>query len=230
MRYLVCAILLTGLLGAVPMAVAGQRPDDWELVLILVDLSNSSLNHEKPVFTHRAARYIRENHLENLPLGSKILIRSFATPEQRHTLLDLDYELLNRVGSRARDVLPRIESIIGRLPEIIERKKLFLGEQTWLLRTLHGLAHRLPKTKHRTTIIILSDCLEYSGDADAYKLVKTDGGRFPAPASDLLRGARVIALGAGSDCRTLEQGRRLEAMWTEWVHSAGGRLVWIPEL
>lgn len=224
---IIIALITCMILGG-PVVQAGAPPKAQTLV-ILIDLSDSPLHVTSQIFAHRAARMIRERYLEPLPLGSRILIRGFATPAQRNTILDLDYQVLNVKGKKPMEVYPRIEAIIAALPKIIKDKKLNMGEETWLLRTLTGLAYRVPKDS-KTTFIALSDFLEYSADANAYQLVNRSKAKLPQPRAGLLKEVNIVAIGAGSGCKSLKHGQRLQAMWTRWVNTAGGNLVWIPEL
>ena len=189
---IVLAMIMVLTMGA--LDTQAGSPPRAETIIILIDLSDSPIHVTNHIFAKRAARMIREKYLDPLPLGSQIHIRGFATPAQRNTILDLDYQVLNVKGKKPLEIYPRIEAIIAALPKIIKGKKLNMGEETWLLRTLTGLAYRVPKDS-KATFITLSDFLEYSADANAYKLVKKNQGQTASAQGGPAEGGKRRCLG-----------------------------------
>ena len=109
--------------------------------------------------------------------------------------------------------------IIANLPKLIRDGKLVLQKTTSLIGELKILSERLDKTR-KTSIIVFSDMLEYSADANCYNLIKTKNGKLPE-APGILENVEIIALGAGYGCKTSFENDRLKAMWTEWFAIAG---------
>lgn len=189
-----------------------------ENVIILIDLSNSSLHVSNELFARKAARHI-EGIIDGLPLGSFVELRTFGEYDRSKNILSFSFMLSRKKGQRPAYVKRNIALFIGNLPKLISDGKLVLQETTSLIGELKTLSERIDKTR-KTRIIILSDMLEYSADADCYKLIKTKKGTLPAP-SMILDGAVITALGAGYGCKSSTENDRLKAIWSEWFAIAG---------
>ena len=63
--------------------------------------------------------------------------------------------------------------------------------------------------------------LEYSSEANAYSLVKQEGGKLPKPGTAYLKNAEIYALGFGIGLKSIREVHRLEAIWEEYFNKAG---------
>jgi len=189
-----------------------------ENVIILIDLSNSSLHVSNELFARKAARHI-EGIIDGLPLGSFVELRTFGDYDRSKNILSFTFMLSRNKGQRPADVKQNIALFIGNLPKLISDGKLVLQETTSLIGELTILSERIDTTR-KTRIIVLSDMLEYSADADCYKLIKTKKGKLP-DSSMILDGTVITALGAGYGCKSSAENNRLKAMWSEWFEKAG---------
>ncbi len=189
-----------------------------EHVIVLVDLSDSALHVQNKLFARKAAQYIG-SIIENLQLGTTIEIRTFGDYERSSNILSFSFMLSRKKGQRPADIKRNIELFVGNLPKLINEGKLVLQETTSIIGELKIIAERINKTR-KTKIIVLSDMLEYSAEANCYKLIKTRNGLLPV-ASGILKGVEIIALGAGYGCKSSTENDRLKVMWIAWFDAAG---------
>jgi len=190
-----------------------------ENVYIEIDLSDSSLHVKSKAFAKKSAFFI-DGHIKDLSLGSKVHIRTFGEYSRDKNPFSLKFTFLKRKGSKPREVRAIVKRIIENVPDFVQDGKLKLQEKTSLIGELKILAQLL-EISQNNTVIILSDLLEYSADANAYQLIKSKKGALPPPKSDYLSGVNVIALGAGYGVKSSQQNDRLEAVWTEYFKQAG---------
>ena len=97
--------------------------------------------------------------------------------------------------------------------------KLELQKETALIGELKTLGQLLDKSQNNI-VIILSDLLEYSEDANAYKLIKQKNGRLPCPQPGYLLNVEIVALGGGYGVKNSSQNYRLEMIWGEYFNEA----------
>ena len=205
-------------------AFAGDRTDIW----ILIDLSDSSPQVAHDPFAKKSARAVDE-YLEPLALGSRVYINTFGEYSQKKNIISFKFQLLNKKGSRPKDVRKVVSEVISRLPELVRKGKLQLQKETSLVGALKLLEQRI-NLSAKNIVIILSDLLEYSSDANAYKLVKQQKGWLPAPESKFLEGVEVVALGGGFGVTNSHQNDRLKAIWTTFFKQAGvSRFVYLTD-
>ena len=195
---------------------------------ILIDLSDSSPTILSDHFAKKSAKAVDE-HLEQLGLGSKVYINTFGEYSRSKNIISFKFALRNRKGARPKDVRAMVKKIISRLPELVRKGKLQIQEKTSLIGELKLLRQRLdPSTKN--VVIILGDLLEYSSDANAYKLIKLGKGWLPDPERDFLEGVEVLALGAGFGVKNSRQNDRLEDIWTKYFKQAGvSRFIYLTD-
>ena len=192
-----------------------------EHVIVLVDLSDSALHVQNKLFARKAAQYIG-SIIENLQLGTTIEIRTFGDYERSSNILSFSFMLSRKKGQRPADIKRNIELFVGNLPKLINEGKLVLQETTSIIGELKIIAERINKTR-KTKIIVLSDMLEYSAEANCYKLIKSKNGRLPEVTEKIFENLDVIALGAGYGCQNSTENDRLKAMWIAWFEKAGAK-------
>jgi hypothetical protein len=110
--------------------------------------------------------------------------------------------------------------IIGSLPKLVQDGKLQLQTKTSIIAALKMLSQHLDLNQNNT-IILLSDMLEFSAEANAYRLIKLKNGRLPKPKAGYLKGVEIHALGAGIGTKNSYQNERLESLWGEYFSEAG---------
>ena len=197
-------------------------------LVILVDLSNSAAHLASAPLAAKIAAHTAKL-IAGMPLGGTVRLRTFGLADATQNWLALDYRLLRKRGSQPRQVAEKINLILANLPKLVATKKLAQQKATHILRTLQDLAGHACASGG--TLVIISDLMEYSPDADCYRLVKDNRGRLPAPADGLLCGVKVIAIGAGHGLSTAKQSLRLKAMWSEWFKRAGvAEFQYLPRL
>ena len=103
---------------------------------------------------------------------------------------------------------------------MVRNGKLKLQRETGIVGALKILAQGLDKSQNNV-IVIISDMLEFSPDANCYQLVDQPHGALPEPPAGLLAGARVIALGAGYGVKNSIQNDRLQSLWDAWFDQCG---------
>lgn len=213
----ILASVIIGLLVSLCLdtALAGERMD----LHILIDLSDSSPTVLSDQFARKSAKAVDE-HLERLELGSTVCINTFGEYSRAKNIISFKFTLLNRKGARSKDVRMMVKKIISRLPELVRNGKLKIQKKTSLIGELKLLKQRLdPGT--RNVVIILGDLLEFSADANAYKLIKLKNGCLPNPERNFLEGVEVVALGAGFSVKNSNQNDRLKGIWTKYFKQAG---------
>jgi hypothetical protein len=127
--------------------------------------------------------------------------------------------LLRKQGQRPTEVKQNIILFISNLPKLIKDGKLVLQKTTSLIGELKILSGRIDKNR-KTRIIVLSDMLEFSADADCYKLIKIENEKLPE-APGILSNVDIIALGAVYGCKNSTENDRLKVIWSEWFNKAG---------
>lgn len=198
-------------------AHAAARPAG---ILILVDLSGSVAHLQSAPVAAKMAAYVARR-VAKAPLGSMVSLRTLGQAGGVHNWLALDYRLSRKRGSRPKDVARRLSTILANLPKLTAQKKLALQGRTHIIRALQGLPASV--CPPGGTLILLSDLMEHSPDADCYRLVTRKDGSLPPPRAGLLKGVSVIGLGAGHGLKTSHQSRRLQVMWTDWFARAGAK-------
>ncbi|MFC1606864.1 hypothetical protein ACFL47_02745 [Candidatus Latescibacterota bacterium] len=189
-----------------------------ENVIILVDLSDSALHVTNKLFARKASQYIG-SIIDELPLGSAVELRTFGDYDRSKNVLSFKFMLSRKKGQRPSDIKRNIGLFIGNLPKLISDGKLVLQQTTSIIGELKIIAERIDKSQ-KTRIIILSDMLEYSTEANCYKLIKSSKGSLPK-ASGILDGVEVCILGAGYGCKSSLENDRLKFVWSEWFTTAG---------
>ncbi|MBT4482894.1 MAG: hypothetical protein HOC71_04355, partial [Candidatus Latescibacteria bacterium] len=137
-------------------------------------------------------------------------------------ILSFSFMLSRKKGQRPADIKRNIELFVGNLSKLINYGKLVLQETTSIIGELKIIAERINKAS-KTKIIILSDMLEYSAEANCYKLIKSKNGRLPEVTEKIFENLDVIALGAGYGCQNSTENDRLKAMWIAWFEKAGAK-------
>jgi len=188
-------------------------------VYILIDLSDSSPHITLQPFAIKSAAFI-DQVISKLSLGSKIHLLTFGEYSREKNLISIHLSLMKKKGSRPKDVRVILKRLIINLPQLVKRGKLQLQKKTSLIAELKILGQRLDKSQPNT-IIILSDLLEYSDDANAYRLITLKDAELPKPKADYLSDVDVIALGAGYGVKNSKQNDRLEFIWMKYFKQAG---------
>ena len=170
------------------------------------------------LFARKAAQYIG-NIIDELPLGSIVELRTFGEYDRSKNVVSFSFMITRKMRQRPADVKEKVGLFIGNLPKLIKDGKLNIQEHTSLIGELKILSERLDKTR-KTRIIILSDMLEYSAEANCYKLISTKNGKLPE-APGILENVDIVALGAGYGCKSSTENDRLKAMWSEWFKKTG---------
>jgi hypothetical protein len=189
-----------------------------EHVIILVDLSESALHVNSELFAKKAARFIGDS-IDDMPLGSMVEIRTFGEYDRSKNVLSFKFMLSRKKGQRPVDVKRNIGLFVGNLPKLIDEGKLVLQDKTSIIGELKVLSEMID-SRYKTRIIILSDMLEYSAEANCYELIKSNNGVLPKT-SGILNGVIIIALGAGYGCKNSKENDRLKVVWSEWFANAG---------
>lgn len=188
-------------------------------LFILVDLSDSSPHLRIPQFARKSAAYV-DRYLSGLSLGSTIHFITFGEYDMAKNSLSLSRTILNRKGHRLKDVRLIMKKIINALPELVEKKKLKLQTETSIIAALKTLRQRLDLNQNNN-IILLSDMLEFSAEANAYRLIKQKNGHLPKPKHSYLKDVKIHALGAGIGTKNSYQNERLENLWWEYFSESG---------
>jgi len=218
MRKVLTAVLVTILLVVPASQYAIGNEIQREHVIILVDLSDSALHVSNELFARKAAQYIG-NTIDKLPLGSIVELRTFGEYDRSKNITSFKFLLSRKAGHRPADVKQKIGLFIGNLPKLVSDGKLTLQEKTSLIGELKILSERLDTTR-KTRIIILSDMLEYSAEANCYKLIGSKNGKL-SETPGILENVDIVALGAGYGCKSSNENDRLKAMWSAWFEKAG---------
>ena len=215
-------VLLMTLCLAEPVAAQGKT------VIVLLDLSGSTAHITSASFAAKAGAYVARE-VAGLPLGSRVSLRTFGQADATANGLALDYTLTKRRGTKPREVAAKLASVLSAVPKLAASGKLKVQDRTQIIRALHDLSGLVKGRNAR--LIIISDMLEFSPDANCYRLAACNSGQLPAPPAGLLAGARVAAIGCGYGLKTAAQSRRLQELWSRWFEQAGAaEFVAIPRL
>jgi hypothetical protein len=128
--------------------------------------------------------------------------------------------ILNRKGHRLKDVRLIMKKIIIGLPTLVQKEKLQLQKKTSIIAALKTLRQRL-NLNQNNTVILLSDMLEYSNEANSYRLIRQKNSRFPEPKPEFLKNVEIFAIGAGIGVKNSYENERLEKLWREHFAGAG---------
>lgn len=220
-KRMILALLLTLCLAA-PVAAQDNS------VIVLLDLSGSTAHIISASFAAKAGAYVARE-VAGLPLGSRVSLRTFGLADAKANGLALDYTLTKRLGSKPREVATKLSMVLAAVPKLAASGKLKVQDRSQIIRALYDLSSLVKGCDAR--LIIISDMLEYSPDANCYRLATYNSGGLPAPPAGLLAKARVAAVGCGYGLKTAAQSRRLQELWSRWFEQAGAaEFVAIPRL
>jgi hypothetical protein len=212
------------LLMSLFVMVGQARADN---LYVLLDLSDSPMHVKSKEAASQAGAALGEM-IRALPLGSRVDITSFGEFDQTKNPLHFSFQLLNKPGQRPADIANAVQTLVGSIDELIKSGRLVMQAETHILAELRVLAQRMVLTE-KNTIVLLSDMLEYSPEANATKLTKAKVGGLPTPPQNLLQGARVIALGAGYGLKSDTENARLQGMWSEYFRTAGAEFQYLSK-
>ncbi len=215
-------VLLMTLCLAEPVAA------QCKTVVVLLDLSSSAAQITSTSFAAKTGAYVA-HEVSHLPLGSKVSLRTFGLADATVNSLALDYTLTQRRGQKPREVALKLAKVLAAVPKLAVSGKLKVQKQSQVIRALHDLSNLVKNRNSR--LIIISDMLEYSPDANGYRLAAYNSGQLPTPPAGLLAGARVSAIGCGYGLKTTHESLRLQELWSRWFEQAGAaEFVAIPML
>lgn len=212
-------IFVSGLIIFIIIMSAVVNAAEIKTVYIIIDLSDSSPQLKLKQFAYKSANYV-DDQIKELPLGSNICISTFGEYSRDKNLLSLQFKLLKKNGSRPTEVRAIVKKVIVNLPNLVKSGKLKLQKMTSLIGELKSIGLHMNSSSDNL-VIILSDLLEFSADANAYELIKQTNGRLPSPKSGFLSNTDVIALGAGYGVKSSIENDRLESIWREYFNKAG---------
>lgn len=187
-------------------------------LLVLVDLSDSPAHVKSAALAARMGDYAA-GKIEKMRLGETVRVRTFGQAGSAGNWLALDFRLSRRAGGTPKEVAAAVKLVLANLPKLVAQKKLALQHRTQIIRSLHDLSGTV--LRPGSSLLLLSDLMEFSPDADCARLLKNKHPQLPPPPSGFLKGVEIIALGAGHGLATVAQSRRLEAMWRAWFKRAG---------
>jgi hypothetical protein len=197
-------------------------------VYILVDLSDSSPNPRIPQLARKTAIYV-DSYLSELCLGSTLHFITFGEYDIIKNSVSISRIIRNRKGHQLKDVRLIMKKIISNLPTLVQKEKLRIQKKTSIIATLKTLRQRLDLNQNNT-IILLSDMLEYSHEANAYQLIKHKNSHLSKPKPGFLNRVDMYALGAGIGVKNSYENERLEELWREYFTKAGvSRFVYLTD-
>lgn len=210
------------LLGAQLFSAEGPQQDRPNHVVIGLDLSESNPLVLDDVYAAKVGRYV-ENIIEDLPLGSRVTLRTFGTFDARRNRLQLDRDISLR--QPADQVASVVGGIIAGVPTLIERGELDAQPETNILAFMDNMSRAVDCRDMYTYYYLASDGAEES----EFARLKSEDSALPRNAYDkasdapFYRCRALTILGIGQGLRSPQATQRLRSEWRIWAENEGFR-------
>jgi nucleoid DNA-binding protein len=215
-------VLIIGILGgvvyyALPF-LTSQPPSSSKKpkeILIGLDLSKSNPLITDTQFAGKVAAYIAPM-VKDLKLRDEIKIRTFGTFDPREQ--PLHYDQVFTTDTAPEDVAATVQGIVAGVPTLIQRGTLKAQNSTNILGFLGNMAQIVDCKKHDVTIVLASDGIEQSQEAELTQETRT----LPMPEKKMFAGCRELEiLGLGVGAKSPSMVDHLREQWSAWAKAAG---------
>lgn len=184
-------------------------------VIVGLDLSQGNPLIISDIFSSKAGRRVA-GMLDDLPMRSKVTLRTFGNYNVNANPLEFDRQISRR--NPAEQVRRTVRGLISGVPKLIAEGRLKAQRRSNIVPFLLNMAQVTDCTAAETTVVLITDALE---DSELARL-DGEGGALPPPAEAVYAGCeRLEILGLGQGLASVEETRRLRAIWEEWATQAG---------
>ena len=224
MRHMPLALILVALAAALPhSAFAAMSAEDEEdnrppvRLIIGLDLSRSNPLVDSDAYAAKAADLIA-NEIKDLPLASKVMIRTFGSYKGSVNNLRIDRDISSAGDEKPAAVADLVRQIVANVPKLVRDGTLEAQNQTNIVPFLENMSEFVDCGEMDATVILISDGIE---DSEYARLVNRDES-LPTPDSGLYGGCsqlEIVGLGQGTNSPSLTE--HLRAEWEDWAKAAG---------
>lgn len=154
--------------------------------------------------------------IEDLRLRDEVKIRTFGSLDPREQPLRIDQVVT--MDSVPENIVQTVEGVVAGVPTLIEQRRIVAQDSTNIIGFLENMAAVVNCKKHQVTIILASDGIEDSEEAN---LSRSEGALRPPP-SKLFAGCRSLQiLGLGVGLSNPAAIAHLREQWEAWSKAAG---------
>jgi hypothetical protein len=212
-----------GILGVVALCVALAAPlgsaiakaKPYQTILIGLDLSRSNPLTIDQRYAAKVAQRVGPM-IKPLKPHDEVKIRTFGSYDPREQPLHIDQVVSAR--NLPDDVAEVTAGIIAGVPTLVGRGTLKTQESTHILAFLDNMAQIADCKARATTIVLASDGIEQSNQAQ----LTTEKGALPKPEGKPFAGCKslqILGLGVGQKNPALTT--HLREQWAAWAKAAG---------
>ena len=184
-------------------------------IIVGLDLSKSNPLISDAQFAAKVASRVGPM-VQDLKLRDEIKIRTFGAFDPREQPLHVDQIITTE--NLPEDSARVVQGIIAGVPTLIERGTLKAQDSTNVLGFLDNMAQIVDCKKHEVTIVLASDGIEQSQEAQ----LTAQGAVLPKPKSKTFEGCKslqILGLGVGAKNPALVS--HLRDQWEAWAKAAG---------
>ncbi len=211
---LVSGALAFGFLSGSADAALSDEPAAPTHLVIGLDLSKSNPLVTSDVFAAQVAARLADE-IRNLPVRSKVTVRSFGVYDTASNPLRIDQVISAR--ARPGDVADGIQALVSNLPRLVSEGRLEAQMKTNIVPFLETMADGVDCAKP-TRIVLLTDGAE---DSELGRLTRS-GGSLPAARENAYAGCdELLMLGMGRGFNSPSTTARFRTAWSEWSDAAG---------
>ncbi len=188
-----------------------------EHIIIGLDISKSNPLVLDDAFARKVADYVR-NEIDDLPLRSKITLRTFGVDRADFNSLRRDRVISNTAN--AEDAANFFHTIISSVPNLVDSGRIQAQNFTNIVSFMENMAQIVDCDQYATTVILATDGIEDS----EYVRLRRSGTSLPAPREGLYDGCdRFLMLGVGQGTGSPTLTNRIRREWQSWSNRAGFR-------
>jgi hypothetical protein len=211
----VMMVLMVTLAGACDMLPGKAVPARPQHIVIGLDLSKSNPLVVNQLYASKVGKRIG-GMIENLPMKSKVTLRTFGVYDASANTLRLDRQISR--ADPARNIANVVQGLISGVPQLVNRGTLRAQNKTNILSFLDNMSQIIDCDEMEVIVILASDGIEDSELARQNR----DVGDLPAPAGTPFAGCkRLEILGLGQGINLPSVTARLRREWGNWARAAG---------
>ncbi|MFP3943383.1 MAG: hypothetical protein ACLFWF_05805 [Alphaproteobacteria bacterium] len=214
MRVLIVSLMLA-FAGACDMLPGQAVSTTPRHIVIGLDLSKSNPLVINQLYASKVGKRIG-GMIEDLPMKSKVTLRTFGVYNATFNTLRLDRQISRR--DPAENVAEVVEGLISGVPQLVNRGTLTAQNKTNILSFLDNMGQIVDCSEMETIVILASDGIEDSELARQTRDIE----RLPAPEGAPFQGCkRLEILGLGQGINLPSVTARLRRQWKQWAQEAG---------
>ncbi|MFW6027482.1 MAG: hypothetical protein ACOC91_01610 [bacterium] len=214
MRVLTIALMLA-LAGGCDLLPGKSAPPEPRHIVIGLDLSKSNPLVTDQLYASKVGKRVG-GMIENLPMKSKVTLRTFGVYNATFNTLRLDRQISRRYP--AEEVARVVDGLIAGVPQLVNRGTLTAQNKTNILSFMDNMSQIVNCDEVETIVILASDGIE---DSELARQTRDVEG-LPSPEGAPFQGCkRLEILGIGQGVNLPSVTARLRREWSQWARAAG---------